>query len=105
MTGSLFSLVFSLLPEIEAEFSNDLSSFSVSLVLPSRMIHIQFRLEFGHQMVTLIQFRNVLWIPSNYTASILGIIIVLPDILTVGIPDRKMGKNPIFGPNFFFTAS
>ena len=52
-----------LLFEIERNVSNILSSFSISPVFPSRVIHIQFGLKFCQKMITVVQIINVPWKP------------------------------------------
>lgn len=49
--------------EIERNVSNHLSSSTIFLVRKSRMVHIQFWLKLGHQMVAQVQFRNMAWVP------------------------------------------
>ena len=52
-----------LLFEIERNVSNILSSFSISFVFPSRVIHIQFGLKFCQKMIAVVQIINVPWKP------------------------------------------
>ena len=56
-----------LLFEIERNVSNVLSSFSISLVFPSRVIHIQFGLKFCQKMITVVQIINVPWKPRAWS--------------------------------------
>ena len=56
-----------LLFEIERNVSNILSSFSISFVFPSRVIHIQFGLKFCQKMIAVVQIINVPWKPRAWS--------------------------------------
>ena len=63
-------VVLYLLSKIKRQFGDVFSSFSIILVMPSRMIQIKFRLKLSHQVVTEIKLRYVFWIPSNWKGKI-----------------------------------
>ena len=58
-------LAINLLSVVEREFGDFLASLTITNVTPSRMVHIQFRFKLCHQVIALIQLRNVPGKPGN----------------------------------------
>ena len=67
VSNSINNHKINLLFEIERNVSNILSPFSIRLVFPSRVIHIQFGLKFGQKMITVVQIINVPWKPRAWS--------------------------------------